>query len=674
MKFKTTLVLLMLISVAAIAQIPQSLTSNGHTIEMRKKETRAFKHYNLTEFNRPEIVTSPFKNDSQGGAVANSSNRTTSEFEPYAQIDVLRWGVINKVENGGEILYSSERIGNNYTVKTYNDDIEIVDDFTIEVPESANQIEVVNHYSSNFFNADSNNEFMIFLHYFEGVDPGPDDQVWEVWVVNNEGEILQQLDGYSAETKIDAAGNHKVFTYMADDSDVTIKAFNAATWELDNSYVYDSELINFLMGSPFNFITIDGVEYVALAHYKHLFMDNATLEVFPDNNLVIKLLDFNLEEVKTMYLDIETRYPDAGQFVIPMGQFGVFYRDQTYDISSDIFNSDSKLEVVYGITYYDLIADNEWNTYMVANEDGEMIHELNEYVIDSFMEINSVDGHDNQLGFLMGADGMATNLGFFNIESWSFELILDANHNGDQISADFNRIQKGYSYNYLVGLGEPDEENGNIFGVVNEYERDGSLFKRHRFLLPEDVVLFQPILTRFALIPNLFVDDSELYFMYIYKQMATDGSNFNNLVVSKSNEDKLVEFRGDTGIGNVIGSNFLTDGNGTFNKMTVQYETGNYQMQTDFYRLPFESILGVENNEVTQFSLYPNPTSEMLNVKAGVSIESIQIYNISGNLLMNEPMKDTQGSINVSSLTSGLYIAKVTLNNGTLKQLKFIKK
>ncbi|MCG2432051.1 T9SS type A sorting domain-containing protein [Aequorivita xiaoshiensis] len=674
MKFKTTLVLLMLISVAAIAQTPQSSTSNGHSIEMRKKEIQAFKHYNLTELNRPKLVTSPFKDDSTSGAVTNNSNRTTSDFEPYAQIDVLRWGVINKVENGGEILYSSERIGNNYTVKTYNDDIEIVDDFTIEVPESANQIEVVNHYSSNFFNADSNKEFMIFLHYFEGVDPGPDDQVWEVWVVNEEGEILQQLDGYAAETKIDAAGNHKVFTYMADDNDVTIRAFNAATWELDNSYVYDSELINFLMGSPFNFITIDGVEYVALAHYKHLFMDNATLEVFPDNNLVIKLLDLNLEEVKTMYLDIETRYPDAGQFVIPMGQFGVFYRDQTYDISSDIFNSDSKLEVVYGITYYDMIADNEWNTYMVANEDGEMIHELNEYIIDSFMELNSVDGHDNQLGFLMGADGVATNLGFFNIESWSFELILDANHNGDQISADFNRIQKGYSYNYLVGLGEPDEENGNIFGVVNEYERDGSLFKRHRFILPGDVVLFQPILTRFALIPNLFVDDSELYFMYIYKQMAADGSNFNNLVVSKSNEDKLVEFRGDTGIGNVIGSSFLTDGNGVFNKMTVQYETGNNQMQTDFYRLPFESILGVENNVVTQFSLYPNPTSEVLNVNAGVSIESIQIYNISGNLLKNKSMKDTQGSINVSSLSSGLYIAKVTLNNGTLKQLKFIKK
>ncbi len=103
-------------------------------------------------------------------------------------------------------------MGNSYTVKTYSDDIEVVDNFTIQVPASANQVEVMNHYSTGLFSTDADREFLIFLHYFEGVNPGPDDQVWEVWVVNSKGDILKKLDGYAAETKTDVEGNKKLFT------------------------------------------------------------------------------------------------------------------------------------------------------------------------------------------------------------------------------------------------------------------------------------------------------------------------------------------------------------------------------------------------------------------------------------------------------------------------------
>jgi len=103
-----------------------------------------------------------------------------------------------------------------------------------------------------------------------------------------------------------------------------------ATWEIQNTYLLDADLINYFMGSPFSFLKVDGQEYIALVHYKHLFMDNYTLEVFPDNKLMVKLLDFNLQEVKTMALNIETRYPDAGQYVIPMAEFGLFYRDPRF--------------------------------------------------------------------------------------------------------------------------------------------------------------------------------------------------------------------------------------------------------------------------------------------------------------------------------------------------------
>lgn len=659
------------------------LTSFSQTTKMEgatqnviqtEKSNRAFKEYDMTQFNRPKSADLFFERNGISPKIGNSTARPSQlEVEPFAQLDLNRWGIIENFDTGSEVLFSSERIGNTFTVKTYNDDIEVMENFSIEVPPSANQVEIVNHYSTGFFSNDGTSEFMVFLHYFDEDNPGPEGQIWEVWVVNENGEILDEFAAFSAIAKIDAQGNHKVITYFDDEENVSVKSFDAATGELLDTYTFSSELILFLNGSPFDFITVDGVDYIVLAHYRTLFMDNMTLEVFPDNNLMVKLLNFDLEEVKVMSLDIETRYPDAGEFVIPMAQYGIFYRDQTYDISSGIFNTDSKLEVVYGIYYYDMIGDNEWSTYLVANEDGDVIHELNEYIIDTFTEMNSIDGQDNQLAFLMGEGGMATTLGFFNIESWTFDHSFDAITNGDQISSDFNRIPSGDSFHYLIGLGEPDEENGNVYGVVGEYGRDGATVERRRFLLPSDVVLFQPILTQYALIPNLFMPNGELYFMYVYKQMEADNSVYNNLVVSKSGEAPLVEFRGDTSLGNVIGSTFLKDGNGTFNKMTVQYDSASGPMITDFYRLPFGDDLGVGNLEDIQFAFYPNPTTGILNFQSKVAPLAIQVFGITGNLLLDLPL-NSNGSIDISFLSNGMYIAKVTLENGNTQQIKFIKK
>lgn len=676
MKLKLSLLFVLGGFLASFAQTADIEQSNTHVIKT-EKPSRSFKEYekyDMTKFNRPKSAESFFERNGISAATRNSQGRPTDlEVEPFAQIDINRWGIIENFDTQGEVLFSTKRLGNTFSVKTYNDDIEIVESFSIEVPASANQVEVMNHYSTGFFSNDGAAEFMIFVHYFDENIPGPEGQIWEVWVVNEDGEILNELSAFSAKAHMDSAGNHKLITYFDDEENVTIKSYDAVSGELFDSYSFGSELTLFLNGSPFDFITVDEEEYIVLAHYRTLFMDNMTLEVFPDNNLMVKLLNFDLDEVKSMSLDIETRYPDAGEFVIPMAQYGIFYRDQTYDISSDIFNPDSKLEVVYGISYYDMIGDNEWSTYLVANEDGEVLHELNEYIIDTFPEMNSIEGQDNQLGFLMGEGGIPTTIAFFNIESWTIDHSFEAITNGDQISSDFNRIPSGDSFHYLIGIGEPDEDNGNVYGVVGEYDRDGSTVHRHRFLLPEDVVLFQPILTQYALIPNLFMPNEEIYFMYVYKQMQASGSIFNNLAISKSGESPLVEFRGDTSMGNIIGSTFLTDGNGTFNKMTIQYETADNQMITDFYRLPFDDELGVESSENIQFVLYPNPTNGVLNIQSKTATRAIQVYGITGNLLLNQPLGATNQSVDLSFLANGIYIAKITLDNGTSQQVKFIK-
>ena len=78
----------------------------------------------------------------------------------------------------------------------------------------------------------------------------------------------------------------------------------------------------------------------------------------------------------------------------------------------------------------------------------------------------------------------------------------------------------------------------------------------------------------------------------------------------------------------------------------------------------------ISNNTSTKLTLYPNPTSDVLNIQYGEEIVESLIYNIEGDLMMrsNEP------SINVSQLPYGIYVVHVLTANGQCLQNKFIKR
>ncbi len=669
MKSKLFLLCLMLVSISAISQETEG-SRNTFPVTQKNSSLEKFRKYDMTQVNRPKAINSIFENDLE----SNISNRSNLlEVESFAQIEVDGWGIITNLDTDGDVFYSFKRpTQTSAEIKTYDNDLSVVDSFTLEIPESANQVQVLNHYSSNFFNDDASKEFLIYLHYFDEEIPGPDGQIWEVWVVNDEGEVLQTLNATSVDTKIDAEGNKKLFTYFDNDEDVVIKSFDVSTWEVVDTYSFETDLIHFFMGSPFDFVNIEGEDFIVIAHYKHLYLDNDTMQIFPDNNLLIKILDLDFNEVKSISLDIDTRYPGA-EDLLPMAQFGMFYKEDKYDVSKNIFNADDKFEVVYGIYYFDMMNDTEWSNFILANEDGEILKVLKEFLIDSFMDMNSIEGHDNQIGFLMGEGGQATTLGFFDIESWEMVKTFSAEHNGDLLSSKFNRIAHEDTYHYVIGLGEPDMVGSTIYGVISEYEISGEEFKRHSFELPENVVLFDPMLTSYSLTPNLYTEDQGQHFMYVYKEQVPNGSAiFNNLVIAKNSDDVLVEFRGDTEMGNITGSAFLTNGSGVFDKMTVQYEPGN-RWVTDFYRLPFESDLSVDDQIQTAFSVYPNPTNGVVNFKSNASVNSVQVYSILGNLVIDKSLEGNQTQFDLSNLPSGVYIANLNLENGMTKKIKLIK-
>jgi hypothetical protein len=94
------------------------------------------------------------------------------------------------------------------------------------------------------------------------------------------------------------------------------------------------------------------------------------------------------------------------------------------------------------------------------------------------------------------------------------------------------------------------------------------------------------------------------------------------------------------------------------------------------YQLVFDLLCGtLDLNDVTNFdfSFYPNPVNDILNISTKESIESISIFDLSGQKVINDiAIIDSQ--INVKSLTTGTYVLQVLFGGGQIETFKIIKK
>lgn len=80
-----------------------------------------------------------------------------------------------------------------------------------------------------------------------------------------------------------------------------------------------------------------------------------------------------------------------------------------------------------------------------------------------------------------------------------------------------------------------------------------------------------------------------------------------------------------------------------------------------------ERTLGTDSFFKSNFSVFPNPTSQMLNIKNtnNVSIESIQMTDMNGRILKQFQGNSIANQINVSDLNAGIYVLKITSDQGT---------
>ncbi|MBS7253749.1 DUF7619 domain-containing protein [Flavobacterium branchiicola] len=139
-----------------------------------------------------------------------------------------------------------------------------------------------------------------------------------------------------------------------------------------------------------------------------------------------------------------------------------------------------------------------------------------------------------------------------------------------------------------------------------------------------------------------------------------------NLPFNDANNDGYVAFKIRTKPTLVVGDSFTNEANIYFDY--------NFPILTNKATSTFKT-LGIQDFEFSKYlTLYPNPTNNELNITSNVNIEiqSFEIYDILGQLVIAIPNAKTTSNIDVSKLKTGNYFIKVKSDKGS-SSMKFIK-
>ena len=116
----------------------------------------------------------------------------------------------------------------------------------------------------------------------------------------------------------------------------------------------------------------------------------------------------------------------------------------------------------------------------------------------------------------------------------------------------------------------------------------------------------------------------------------------------------------------------------TIDQVVIEWPSGTVDVIDDVQpneQLTFvegDNVLSVPENAISTINVFPNPTADFLNFsQEGLQHSKIQIVDANGKLVLNTTIS-ANGSVDVTSLSSGVYIAMLQVNK-QFESFKFVK-
>ncbi len=115
---------------------------------------------------------------------------------------------------------------------------------------------------------------------------------------------------------------------------------------------------------------------------------------------------------------------------------------------------------------------------------------------------------------------------------------------------------------------------------------------------------------------------------------------------------------------------FNSDGSSTYYNMVEGYSSAN----AGFFELSItcQNLVSIDDHTLNNLTLYPNPVKDKLNIRSESNVETIEIFNINGQMVLNQNIQNSNYSLDISSLKNGVYFVKAITAN-TSKTFKVVK-
>jgi hypothetical protein len=89
--------------------------------------------------------------------------------------------------------------------------------------------------------------------------------------------------------------------------------------------------------------------------------------------------------------------------------------------------------------------------------------------------------------------------------------------------------------------------------------------------------------------------------------------------------------------------------------------------------LMVSSTVGIEENEMSNINIYPNPANNVVNISSDVDMKTVRIVNYTGQVVYTENAYSNSLSINTSNLAKGVYVLQLETASGWSSQKLIIE-
>ncbi|QEE50627.1 T9SS type A sorting domain-containing protein [Flavobacterium alkalisoli] len=293
-------------------------------------------------------------------------------------------------------------------------------------------------------------------------------------------------------------------------------------------------------------------------------------------------------------------------------------------------------ETTEGYTLGSLNDQNEWGLTQI-DEQGTTI---------AGVEVNDVMASDGTMSVSITKDAAIGNQQNANMGAFS-----------PAISAPYNVIS--LSFDFYIATDSDETTEGSDYAVILQSNTQNALTSRLQFRFDNTIAVVD--IDSETNEPALLLIEGAEYTSNEWHTVTID-YDFQANTINYTMDDVLL-FEGTAFSGTAIDQMVLLHDNWA---------------GTTFYidNVMLDGTLGVNEQLLSKFSIYPNPASDVINIAnaENILVNGVEIVDLNGRVVKSVNLNGvTEAQINISDLSSGMYLMNVSSDQGTTTK-KIVKK